>query len=262
MLYGAHDSAENSWSAEELEKELQDIDIWFLENIGWTEDAVEYLKAFATGKYVIPEHFDPILKSQLEALGRLGRAGKEIGVGFIDLPEGHPLIDHLRQDLNGVFFDFQSGNFDDAVRKMKSCALKDASIEKRREEHMQQHVGPEVDRIVQKNPRLQEKLKKGEKLNILMTLGTRHTALSRDLKDEGHSVERKFNHELPFTFAPFHELVRRYRFSQEVDQRLVAQALLFPSLLSALTFLDIVKMERVANKIARTASLEAYAAFL
>lgn len=256
MLYSTHESAETSWSVEELEKELQDVDIWLPEDVGWSEEHGVILRAYATGKNEVPEDMDPYMATYLEALRRVGKAGKEVEIGFVDLPEGHPLIDRLKNDLEKAFRDFQNGSLESAIREIKSSTKKNASAEKVRERYMQYNAKPEIDRILSRNAHLREKFKKEGKLNILMTLGTFHTALSRDLHDEGHSVERRFNHDLPFIFPPFHEIVRRYRFNKEVSDQLAAQALLFSAILPPLAFLKVTKMEQVAGKIVRAMSLE------
>lgn len=256
MLYSAHESAEASWSVEELEKELQDVDIWLPEDVGWTEEHGIILRAYATGKNEVPEDMDPYMATYLEALRRVGKAGKEVEIGFVDFPEGHPLIGRLKSDPEKAFTDFNNGRFESAIREMKSSTKKNASAEKSRERYMQENAKPEIDRILSVNSHLREKFKKEGKLTILMTLGTFHTGLARDLQEEGHSVERKFNHDLPFIFPPFHENVRRYRFGKEVSDQLAAQALLFAAILPPLAFLDITKMEQVAGKIVRAMSLE------
>lgn len=260
MLYAAHDSENVYWSTEELEKELQDIDIWFPESAGWNEFARIAQETFATGKYEVPKNIDPVLKSQLEALRRLGKSGKEVGVGFVDLPEGHSLLkDNWVVDPNKVnraFFDFLNGNFDIAIREVKSFTSETASNQKAREEYMQEHTGLEIDRILQNHPHLQEKLKAEGKLNILMTLGTAHTGVSHNLKKEGYDVERKFKHDLPYIFSPIHEVIRRYRFKKEVDDQLAARVLMQMMVTSELRFLDIEKADQVANKIVRSFSFE------
>ena len=110
MLYSGHDSEKDFWSPDELEQELQDIDIWFPENFGWNQDSENLFKKFATGNYAVSENIEPVLKFQLEALTRLGRAGKKIVVWFVDFPEDHPLLKYFEIDFDRALSNFSKGN--------------------------------------------------------------------------------------------------------------------------------------------------------
>ncbi len=258
ILYSAHESHGSEgdfWTPEQLENELQDIDIWFLENAGWTEETEAVFKAFATGKHEVPKNTDPVLKNRLTALSNLGKAGKKIEVGFVDFPEDHPLLKYIDLDPTQAVVKFLDGKLESAIIEIKSIARKYASVQKVREEYMQKRAEVAIEHMAQTDPYLQEKINKGEKLNVLMTLGTFHTGVSHNLKKEGHVVETQFNHELPFTFSPLHELMRRYRFNKDVDDQLAAQAVCYAALLSELTFLDGEKAGYVAGKIVRTLKL-------
>jgi hypothetical protein len=122
---------------------------------------------------------------------------------------------------------------------------------------MQEGIDSKIQEILEEHPRLKEKFEHGQKLNVLMTLGTFHTGVSHGLTQKGENVERRFNHEMPFTFSPLHELMRRYRFKKEATDELAAQALFHFILRPEFDFLpDLNLADKIVGKISRGVSLE------
>lgn len=262
VLYSAHDLVKDFWTQSELEAELAKTDIWFPEMLGWTEDTEEKFNLYATGKY-IPQANEPVMKVELEALTNTGRSGKVVKVGFVDFPEHHPLLKKWRGNFNywqEAILEFRNGNFDKAVRELKAAGSKHASFERVREKYMHEHIQEKVDAIVRNDARLQEKIQKGEKLNILVTLGTFHVGFFHGLDKEGKDVEQKVNG-LPLSeVGPFHELALRYRLKEDVDDALAARALLFVELLPEIGLIDEslekLKVYQVVNKLVASVPLK------
>ncbi len=245
ILYGPHNSPED---LKALEEELSRADIYFPENAGWNIETERAYQAYATGKYEVPGNLEPALKFELETLSRLGKAGREVVVGLVDLPEGHSLLKRPESSEKALL-KFETGNFVKAIQEIKRIAENNARLNKQREDYIQAQIQSKIQSILEAHPLLKEKTKKEGKLNVLLSLGTVHTRISHNLKKEGKDVERRFN-QLPYEFGSFHELARRYLFGKEVNDELAARALLFSELLPDVAFSDdTTKIYRVANKI-------------
>lgn len=262
VLYSGHDSIENFWPQAELETELAKTDIWFPEMLAWDEATEEGFNRYATGKYDLQHEIsEPSKAVELKALINTARSGKVVNIGFIDFPEQHPLAKMFTTKETSsarASTEFKGGNFDVAMGELKRIARRIASFERAREDYMRGHIQKKIDDIVRDSVVLQDKIKKNEKLNILITLGTFHIGFFDDLKKEGQVVDQKVNKLSASEAGPFLELVLRYRRKEDVDDTLIARALLFMELWqkSDLVDADIGKLKTLQffNKL--TADLE------
>jgi len=255
ILYAPHGSVEDF---KLLEGKLREADIYFPENAGWNTDTEAAYQAYATGKYSTKElAVEPALKRELGILEELGKSGKTLAVGFVDLPEGHPLVEPLyKLSSEKAILEFERGNFSEALKEIKKMARDNAQLTEQRDKYIQAQIGPKVKEMLVQYPELEEKLDKGDELNVLLSLGPTHTRVFHLLKKAGEKVKREFT-DSQYLFGPLQELVRRYLFGREVNDELAARALLFSKLLPDVALCnDTDKIYRVASKIVTNLELK------
>lgn len=223
IFHSLHETAED---IESLEEQLADADIYVPEVFGWSSvDSGQYV-AIAEGRkspdeiirsleITTPDMYPPhdTRKKEFEVLYNSHKP-----IIIIDVPIDHPLkakFDRLDQSLS------LGGNFETDLESYKQFLETLAKLQKEREEFILSQFKEKIKEVIQATPSLHEK----DKVKVLMSLGSIHTVIGHTFKKEGVETKTRFN-SMPYFFNFENEVIRRFMFGKEVNNELMAKALL------------------------------------
>lgn len=214
---------------EKLAEIFPEADIYVPEVPGWDLDTAQLYNDIAQGVLEPREVAGdrPVLLKELEII-----YGSKKPIFFVDiLGDLYSKLNEKREEFEKEVLDaksfFLSGRFDEAISLARECAKGLANIQIEREDFIRRAIVKAVPKMVKQHPDIdiQDKLKSGRPLKVLLSLGAVHTRIYHKLKQVGVNVEREFS-ESPLIFPHWHELERSYIFDKEPSDELVARGLL------------------------------------
>lgn len=138
---------------------------------------------------------------------------------LVDVPAGH-LLTEAEKVLDNYYKlsrEENRENFSGTLRVLDIYLRGFAKLEEEREAYMVARLKPAIEETLKAHPELRKK----EKINVLMSLGSGHTGVHHALKSSGEKSRTDFPSQL-YTFDFFTEGVRAYRFGKRVDNELLA----------------------------------------
>lgn len=260
IFYGAHRTAED---VEGFEKILARADIYIPEMIGHSEEVREIFNGVSEGgtspeealtKLEFgPRRFDfHFHRKHLEH-----SYNSHIPVTFIDVPDGHYLIEKINRNRDELKKNFSMLDFKGDLNALRHYFLQDVEIQRKREEYMRNSLRPRLQEILQKYPDLRKK----KKIRVVLSLGIAHMPLVNELRRRGYQARSRPSRSL-FVFNIGEEVEQRLFFHKEVSEDLMGQALfeqLFESSFGLIMldyYHDASDVLRIQRKIAERFHLE------
>lgn len=225
IFLGGHESAKD---AQGIEPYFRQCDLYIPELMGWNQEDLEVMNALSEGKLTPVEaaanpKIDPYRQQIKEMVYDSHRP-----IALIDYDEDDEMVEECRRDVRHLcgipsywllVRDFRE--FVDGVKKV----MKDVSEDEvEREKNMLSNLEPTITQVVENNPDLKKRAQEKGQLNVLLSLGAAHTAVTHALRRKGHAVYSIFSHK-PFQYPYIAEGIRRYNFEKEVDDNLAARVL-------------------------------------
>lgn len=234
FLFSTHGSERE---ARKFKKLLERADVYAPEFVGLdAEDKVE-IRKLSDSKISLEEFLEKFTKKHEErgakkifSTGRFfyeifkSIAGSKKPLMLIDIPnESMGSLDDLGK-LNDTVKQFERGEFEQSVINLRKIFqdLVDKNII-RREKFIIESLKENADELFTTYPELALK----KRLQILITFGSIHTALYRDMKKAfpEADISRDFNF-MPYIYSTFHEAIRRLVFGKPLDEETLAKSIL------------------------------------
>lgn len=220
IFYGYHRKQKD---IEAVRKQFTECNIYIPEAAGWSEEDIKLYRSVSSG--AMPEQeferyktrLKPHIRSEVEMLYNSKKP-----IVLIDIPKVHRLYKELLMYDLSIQKEFQNpGSFEQLLQFTKSHIKKVSTFQREREEYMLSHLKPAVDQILKEYPDLKRK----EVVRVLLRLGATHTPFYHILKKGlGEGVQEHFQ-ETPMVFLFVDEARRRYQLNKEVNDQLIAKAL-------------------------------------
>lgn len=214
ILYGPHATESD---VKPIENRFKTADIYIPEAEGWTMDQLQVFRMVSEGK-ITPTHL-----FQNQGLRRIDHQhfyaqlemvkNSHKPITFIDVPQGHRSAEAFFRWVNEPLR--VQGSFGDQLLRVKAWLKDKAEIEKEREAYMKSMLPVKIKEVLSEYP----ELKKKDNLNVLVALGSQHTRLYSELKQEGYDVDKE---EIP-SYGYFDEGLKAYMFDREIDDELAAK---------------------------------------
>jgi hypothetical protein len=185
-----------------LSEALKNADVYVPEAVNWTKEGEEIINEISQGK-TKPEVTLKSAKDKEEQL----LYNRKIPVVLADIPENHPLVrgwDNATENTNDAYKEFFAGNFDEAIKKYKQSIIIEALIIKEREDFIVYQLKNELKTLTQKFPQLRNK----KDINVLVTLGSAHTAVHHQLRSDSQSSKMILGRDT-LIFSTHAEIIRR-----------------------------------------------------
>ncbi|MFA6534382.1 MAG: hypothetical protein WCT37_04405 [Patescibacteria group bacterium] len=171
----------------QLEKKIKDADVIFVEGLGYNQNVVNHLNALSEAKKPKPSPKDQNHWEALEVA--IWDANKPIFIA--DVPAGEEedkllAMEKEHEDLGGqAMKSFYNGNYAEAIDLVRQSLAVKAKWNQVREKIIREEIEQKVEVLkVSEDPRLKDK----EAIKVLITYGSFHQNLARDLRREGHNV--------------------------------------------------------------------------
>ena len=213
FYYSPHRTAED---AKNLEQAFQEADIYVPEAYAHTPATSELTRGIADGRINPKDVFNK--DSFRFQMGKIFyNSYKPIILVDISKDDDAEL---LRQDDRADrFFDqalelFSNGEFDRALIKAEEYADLFSRVQLQREEIIKNNLKVKIKEFIEEHPEYGQK----EEVRVLVSLGSAHTSLYRDLKQKGLSVSREFN-ESPAVCPSLTEACRRKVFDSPLKNK-------------------------------------------
>ncbi|MDA1038513.1 MAG: hypothetical protein O2877_02375 [bacterium] len=211
FFFSAHGQAEDY---EGIQEALQDADIFVVEAHGWSVDDLKHLQEISDGTKV-PRHIDKkreprdIIEYEENLLYKSGKR-----IEIVDIPEGHELDkeDDRTADISEIArFFIAQGDLESALAALESAARMNAEYIRRKDEYIKDKLHSLLATLSTENP----------DAKVLVQMGSTHTGISHDLRNEGAASRVRNN--VRFDYKD--ELVRSYRFGKSPETSLLIKAL-------------------------------------
>jgi hypothetical protein len=228
VFLGSHESKTD---AEKLKERLKEADILVLEGVNWTKEIEDAYKKLSGGEKTPKEFFNFLEdkgvyvsnKSYEAALIKtIYNSKKEIL--FADIPFMHKKtfdffnLTRKIEDLNKKIF---HEDFQEVFNLTRYISFKMYQLQESREKHFVQLFEKKLKKLLIDKPELLNK----NKIKILINFGVFHTKLPERFAKREFNVKRFFAENLHiFDFT--HEILRRHYLKKEVNNELIARALL------------------------------------
>lgn len=227
IFYGEHGDVAD---AQKIKAYFEQCDIFILEGIGWTRKDLEVENAVSAGT-LTPE----------EATVGLGKdpAKNPFGQQILEMTyrSKKPIayIDYSADDERSRDQRSASGSlsiiplywaseisFRDKIERVKKNLRNFAQSNQIREKDMVSALKPVISQTIADNSSLLPKARQQGQLNVLLLLGSMHTAIFHSLEGAGYEVSREFSSK-PYVYPYYVEGIRRYRFGKAVNDDLAAR---------------------------------------
>lgn len=234
FLFSAHGSGKET---RKFEKLFERADVYAPEFIGLdAEDKVE-IRKLSDGKVSLEEFLEKFTSKYKKygakktfSTGRFfyeilkSLAGSKKPLMFIDMPnESMENLANLEK-LNDTVKQFEKGEFEQSVINLRKILqdLVDKNIIGR-EKFIIESLKENAGELFTVYPEVASK----KRLQILITFGSMHTTLYRDMKKAfpGADISREFNF-MPYIYSTFHEAARRLMFGKPLDEETLAKSIL------------------------------------
>lgn len=224
FTYNVHTSADDIVI---LRKKIAAADIFVPESNGWSPEGLHYRRFISSGKYTVDDFFEVFednfserTRAELEAT-----AGTQKPIAMIDIYDeikDKKNIQRIGSDYNAALDSYGQGITFGALLGLTRRYLKeDAELDQKREDFMISRFPHMIEGVLRRHP----ELRKRNSLNVLIDLGLFHTRVSQGIERAGYKITRNFSTPL-FVFNHVLEAQRRFMFGKEVDDLLIARALL------------------------------------
>ncbi len=208
---------------EGLKEKLLKSDAYIPEASGWNYDSLYVVRAISENGIRPEDQFrfktdsQSFLQRMLEIISNTKKP-----IVFIDVPEGSAINDRLNKLEDNEGIKFGHGYFGATKNSFKRFAKKASSdVFKARADFMLKSLKPKIQELLKDYPYMKGK----KEIKVLMTLGSGHTDFYFKLKNQGYDVARSFNkNSRTYDFTT--EVYRRYLFDKQVNDELIAMALL------------------------------------
>ncbi len=204
---------------QDLFQRIKGADVYVPEVFGWSQEYLGIYEDVSAGrktpeqaikeKQVEDAEMNPLLLEELRAVHNSNKP-----IFFIDLPE-----DEVPRGKNRIALAARS--FDGLLDNVQHYLEEESRLNIRREQQMVEQLGVKVGEVLEANPELKSK----DDVKVLISLGSVHTGVYRQLKDNGEKVEREFN-SMPHMYSFSDEGVRSYMNDKPVSRELAARILL------------------------------------
>jgi len=212
FFFAPHATAED---AKNLEQAFQEADIFVPEAYAHTPATLELTRDIADGRINPKDVFED---SFLFQIGKIFYNSHK-PIILVDISKGDD-AELLRQDdqadrfINQALELFANGEFDRALIKAEEYADLFSRVQLQREEIIKNNLKVKIKEFVEEHPEYGQK----EEVRVLVSLGSAHTSLYRDLKQKGLSVSREFN-ESPAVCPSLIEAHRRKTFDRPLKNK-------------------------------------------
>lgn len=220
IFYGYHRKPED---IEAVKEQFTECDIYIPEAMGWTEEDRKLYRSVSSGAMPKQEferyktQLKPHIRSEVEMVYNSKKP-----IVLIDIPRIHRLYkEFLSYDLS-MQKEFQNpASFEQLLQFTRNHIKKIATLQREREEYMLSHLKPTIDQTLKEYPELKRK----EVVRVLLRLGATHTPFYHILKKAGEEAVQEHFQEAPMVFLFIDEARRRYQLNKEVNDQLIAKAL-------------------------------------
>lgn len=221
FFFGPHQTKKD---LKKLKEAFDEADIYIPERPWWGEDIKSVYKDLARGKIDPDSISDPNDTPTAPLIYKLiHKSGKPILI--VDIPKAETELLEKRSQANlcsrWATRLFLQGDLNAALEKMRSYAEILAEVIRERERIIRDNLEKQIKEFLEKNPKYQKK----EELKILVSLGSIHTNVYRQMEKDKMNVSREFN-ELPQVYKFFDELERRIVLNKSFDDGLLVRALI------------------------------------
>jgi len=219
---------------------FEEADIYVPENYAYEEQEKKYLEDLSQGT-IKPNNYQSPALNYLDGL--IYNSKKPII--NVDISEEAAEIRKLYKDSHKAYEEaldlFAGGKFDEAMEKISLYVLSGAEADIAREEKIKENIKNEIKKFLDHNQNYKNK----KELKVLISLGSLHTHLYKDIKTDNINLSRSFN-QYPQTYSSSDEAIRRIIFGKEYDDELLVKIFVEHFLYNYL-----VKLTNDSNKIDR-----------
>lgn len=201
-----------------LQERFEKADIYVPEMHGWSQVNLENYQMVSSGEKSPEEVLRELGESPDDRLYSLFQSelamlyNSKKPVIFIDLPQ---------EESKDLKLPIAGNNFQELLLWTRDFLERRSEYNIDREEFMLSQIVPQIKEVLEENTTLKEK----PQLHILLLLGSTHTGIYHRLKERGITTTHKFSTQ-PVIYSHEDEAIRSLRFKKEMDDTLVARALL------------------------------------
>lgn len=210
-----------------LRKKITAADIYVPESNGWSPEELHYRRFISSGKYSVDDYFENFesnfperTRAELEAI-----AGTQKPLAMIDIhseKKDEYNSEKINSDYDAALHSYGHGiTFGALLGLTRRYLQEDAELLQKREDFMISRFPHMIKGVLSHHPELRKK----ESLNVLIDLGLFHTRVTHGLEKAGYKITRNFSTPL-YVFDHVSEAQKRFMFGKEVDDLLIARALL------------------------------------
>ncbi len=242
FFYSPHGTRED---VKEIKSLFEETDIYAPENYVWGEQEKKYLEDLSQGTIKPSACQNPAL-NYLDGL--IYNSKKPIII--VDISKEATEIRKLFRSSRKIFEKslgfFAEGKFDEAIEKIRLYVRGEAEANITREEKIKENIKNEIKKFLDNNPNYKNR----KELKILISLGSLHTHLYKDLKAGNINLSHSFN-QYPQIYSSADETIRRIIFDKEYNDELLAKIFVEDFLYDYLADLtdDSNKIDRLIRKL-------------
>ncbi len=213
FFFAPHVTAED---AKNLEQAFQEADIFVPEAYAHTPATLELARGIADGRINPEDVFNK--NSFLLQIGKIFYNSHK-PIILVDISKDDDAEFLKRGNRADRFVDqalelFANGRFDQALIKAEEFVNLCSRLILQREEIIKNNLEVKIKEFIEEHPEYGQK----EEVRVLISLGSAHTSLYRDLKQKGLFVSRGFN-ESPTVYPPLMEALRRKTFDSPLKNK-------------------------------------------
>lgn len=224
FFYSAHRTAEDF---KNLEKAFDKADIYVPEIYAWTPK-VKFIRNKVSQGEITPEQISKEyniekLSSRYRDLDIIYNSHKPILLADIpgDDKEFMAKTNACEQLYKRALSFFIQGRLQDSIQTLRSCVINSARVDLIREKRIRKSLEEQIKTFLRQNPEYAAK----KELKVLIRLGALHTTIYHKLKRDKILSSREFSH-FPPVFDSYSESIRKIMFKKEVDDELLARAII------------------------------------
>lgn len=179
FLFSAHATAEDF---KDFEFEFDKADVLVPELVGWSEETLQYLRKLAAENKPIAKvsNFSMATGEILKSI-----SGSHKAIELVDIPKGN-YIDNMQSEARKIGQEsLNLAEFNEMISGLKSFLIKFSEAQKLRDKYIVSQIKTLKDKIIKDYPALAKR----DKLNILITMGSFHTDVYRQTKEDFKSTQ-------------------------------------------------------------------------
>ena len=216
IFYTSHATAGD---VEKMRKRFEEADVFIPESNGWKRSSLAWFRNLADGKLSREElnrfKFNTDWVSGVARM--VENSSKPVTV--IDLPRNRLFkkLDKLYSGSGSV----KMGTFGSFLDSLRNHVHKVAELQKERDDYMVTQFPIRMRELLVIYPQLKEK----KQIKVLLSLGSFHTSVYENMKEQGRNVNWEFS-AIPYVDGFRVEAERRYLFGKDVSDELAANMFL------------------------------------